>query len=77
MKDVTLVRTTKGQMKTGVDLTDCTLTNITALAVLVTWQASVGRVVASYHPSIVVDDGVQVIDGGLLHLILLTNAELT
>lgn len=55
----------------------CTLTNITTLAVLITWQASVSRVVASYHSSIVVDDCIQVIDGGVLHLVLLANTELT
>lgn len=53
------------------------LTNITALAVLVTWQASVGSIVASYHSSIVVDDRIQVIDRRLLHLIFLANTELT
>lgn len=53
------------------------LTNITALAVLVTWQPSVGSIVASYHSSIVVDDRIQVIDRRLLHLILLANTELT
>ena len=61
----------------GINLTDCTLTDITALAVLVTRQASVGRVVASYHSSIVVDDCIQVIDRWLLHLVLLADAELT
>lgn len=61
----------------GTKLKDCALTNITALAVLITRQASVGCVVASDHSSIVVDDSVQVVDGGLLHLIFLTNAELT
>lgn len=61
----------------GIKLNDHTLTNITALAVLVTWQASVGCVVASYHSSIVVDDCIQVVDRGLLHLILLANTELT
>lgn len=59
------------------NLIDCTLTNIAALAVLVTWQPSVGCVVTSYHSSIVVDDCIQVVDGGLLHLILLANTELT
>lgn len=60
----------------GRKLKGCVLTNITALAVLITRQASVGCVVASYHSSIVVDDCIQVVDGGLLHLIFLTNAEL-
>lgn len=64
-------------IKMGIILIEYTLTNITALAVLVTWQASVGRVVASYHSSIVVDDCIQVVDGWLLHLILLANTELT
>lgn len=54
-----------------------TLTNITALTVLVTRQPSVGRVVASYHPPVVVDDCVQVVDRRLLHLILLAYTELT
>lgn len=55
------------------------LTNVTALAVLVAWQASVGGVVAADHSSVVVDDGIQVVDGGLLHLflILLADTELT
>lgn len=70
-KGATLFRTT------GKDLVDCALTNIAALAVFVTWQASIGCVVTAYHPSIVVDDCIQVVDGGLLHLILLANTELT
>lgn len=64
-------------MKVGINLTDCRLTNITALAVLITWQASVSCVVASYHSPVVVDDCIQVVDGGMLHLILLANTELT
>lgn len=58
-------------------LTDCTLTDITALAVLVARQPSIGCVVATYHSSIVVDDCIQVIDGWLLHLIFLPDTELT
>lgn len=54
-----------------------TLTNIAALAVLVTRQTSIGCVVASYHSSIMIDDGIQVIDRRLLHFILLANTELT
>lgn len=61
----------------GINLIVRTLTNIAALAVLITRQASVGRVVASYHSSIVVDDCIQVIDGGLLHLVLLADTEIT
>lgn len=68
---VTLFRTT------GMNLTDCALTNIAALAVLVTWQASIGCVVTTDHSSIVVDDCIQVVDRGLLHLILLANTKLT
>lgn len=51
-----------------------TLTNVTALTVLVTGQPSVGGVVAPDHPAVVVDDRVQVIHG-LLHLILHADAE--
>jgi len=53
------------------------LTDVTALAVLVAGQPGVGRVVASDHPPVMVDDGVQVVDGRLLHLVLLADAELT
>lgn len=31
---------------------------------------------ASDHSPVVVDDGVQVVDGGLLHVVLLADAEL-
>lgn len=54
-----------------------TLTDVAALTVLVAGQPGVGRVVASYHPSVVVDDRVQVVDRRLLHLVLLADAELT
>lgn len=54
-----------------------TLTDVAALTVLVARQPGVGRVVASYHPSIVVDDRVQVVDRRLLYLILLADTELT
>lgn len=53
-----------------------TLTDVAALTVLVARQPGVGCVVASYHPSVVVDDCVQVIDRRLLHLILLADTEL-
>lgn len=53
------------------------LTNITALAVLVARQSSVSCVVTSDHPSVVVNDGIQVVDGGLLHVVLLADTELT
>lgn len=76
-EEITLFRTTNSHIRTGMNLIDCTLTNIAALAVLVTWQPSVGCVVTSYHSSIVVDDCIQVVDRGLLHLILLANTELT
>ena len=66
-----------GNPEFGIKLSDCTLTNITALAVLVTWQASIGCVMASNHSSIVIDDRIQVVDGRLLHLILLADTELT
>ena len=72
--------TSEGQcqlQKIGIKLSDCTLTNVTALAVLVTWQASIGCVVASNHSSVVIDDCIQVVDGRLLHLILLPDTELT
>lgn len=51
-------------------------TNVAALAVLVAGQPRVGGVVPSDHPPVVVDDGVQVVDGGLLHVVLLADAEL-
>lgn len=54
----------------------CKLTDIAALTVLVAWQTSVGRVVAPNHSSIVIDDCIQVINGGLLHLIFHANTEL-
>lgn len=54
-----------------------TLTDVAALTVLVARQPSVGRVVASYHPSVVVDHCVQVVDRRLLHLVLLADTELT
>lgn len=50
------------------------LTHVAALAAAVIGQACVGRVVATDHASIVVDDSIQVIAGQLL--LLLTNAEL-
>lgn len=56
---------------------DCSLTNVAALAVLITGQASVSRVVASYHSSVVVDDCVQVVDGRVLHFVFLADTELT
>lgn len=56
--------------------TDGKLTDVAALAVLVARQAGVSCVMASYHSSVVVDDCVQVINGGLLHIVLLANAEL-
>lgn len=56
--------------------TDRKLTDVTALAVLVARQAGISCVVASYHSSVVVDDRVQVINGGLLHIVLLAYAEL-
>lgn len=52
-----------------------TLTNITALTVLVTGQPSVGCVVAPDHPSVVIDDCIQVIDRRLLQLILHADTE--
>lgn len=53
-----------------------TLTNVAALAVLVAGQPSVGGVVAPNHPPVVVDDCIQVINGGLLQLLLQADAEL-
>lgn len=51
-------------------------TDVAALAVLVAGQPGVGGVVPSDHPPVVVDDSVQVVDGGLLHVVLLADAEL-
>lgn len=53
------------------------LTNITALAVLGAGQACVGSVVTSDHAPVVIDDCIEVIDRRLLHVVLLTNTELT
>lgn len=52
----------------------CTLTDITALTVLVAGQPGVGCVVAPNHPPVVVDDCIQVVNR-LLHLILHADTE--